>query len=112
MRTSFTTIFTAALVALCTHCEAVPDIRFVDDAGEHDAAKDSATDGRTDASGTGDAGACTGAEPAFGAVCCGTVWCVDQCDPQNCLRCEAERCQAGTVCCGKNGNVQCKDKCP
>lgn len=102
-------------------CAAVPEIRFVDeDASAPDGgARDGGpgTDGggvvRDGAVDAGDASLlCTTASPGASAVCCGTVWCLDDCGPQNCDECAKKGCAAGEVCCGKTGTVVCKSRCP
>ena len=127
--------FTLVLVSTGAGCEALPDIRFVDDeagagdeagnAGDSTTSPDSAGsvgDGEADSTslpdsgdpgetGLPDASACPAPAPA-GGVCCGGVWCLDQCDPANCDLCAHNGCAATEVCCGKNNSVVCKVKCP
>lgn len=98
---------------LALGCEAVPDIHFVSDDASSDAGgrdADATTDGGAD---TGaDAGLrCSGSAPGAAATCCGTVWCLEDCSPANCARCEQKGCP-GELCCGKAGNVLCKPSCP
>ena len=102
--------------ALCGGCEPVPDIQFVaDEAGSPDASA-RVDAGRRDADVDVDADAdsgvvCEGEAPS-GGTCCGQVWCLGLCDQANCDSCARAGCSPGLLCCGKNGIVQCKSKCP
>ena len=105
------------LVAACfAGCGSVPDIRFVpDDAGATDgqAGGDARADARTDGGGGADAsvGSCKAPSPAA-ATCCGSVWCLGDCNSMNCDDCAKKGCAADEICCGKTGNVLCKARCP
>lgn len=98
-------------------CEGVPDLRFVADDARSDAP---AGDGgpSTDASdgSARDAGACSSPSPGAGATCCGSVWCLGQCDQVSCDQCAQKArsgvCAPGDICCGKTGTVLCKKQCP
>jgi hypothetical protein len=97
----FVPIFT---LALSTGCEAVPDIDFVqDDAQGNDGGTDANGDAPRDATDAADAreGGCP--IPGF-PMCCGTIPCSgpDCTIPSTCTKCQAN-CQAGDVCCTKNG---------
>ncbi len=88
-------------------CEAVPDIRFVDD----DARADSS---RVDGGGTDGAAidsaptTCTAPSPGAGATCCGNSWCVGECGAANCAACESSPCSSPEICCGRAQGVSCK----
>lgn len=105
------------VTSLYLGCASVPDIRFVSDATDTDADTGSGGEaGRNDAndatvSGDGDA-ACTTASPGAGATCCGAVWCIGDCNPNNCDECAVSCSSAGEFCCGKTGTVMCKTHCP
>ena len=119
--TVFGLVVTLAGTVGSASCAAVPDIQFVpddarSDAPGVDAAPDGAgVDGSRDGA-AGDAGVCTSPSPGAGATCCGSMWCVGQCDAFNCDDCAQKArsgaCAAGDVCCGKAGNVVCKKQCP
>ena len=84
-------------------CDAVPAIRFVDESGADDGSD--AIDEEMDTSpGSG----CLTALATGGAVCCGSVWCVGECDA-SCPRC-ATMCDGNTsFCCDRAGQTpQCK----
>ena len=99
-------------------CGSVPDLHFVnDDAGStsrSDASTSPKDGGSTPDTGASDECGDQGIPaPASDAVCCGGVWCSGNCGEANCGLC-AQRCDPGQgqVCCGKGGNVNCKDRCP
>ena len=83
-------------------CEAVPDIRFVDDGGATNDGGNPTPDGGADAS------ACTTPMPSADALCCGAAWCVGTCTPTNCTECAQLTCPQGEVCCARPVNVSCK----
>ncbi|CAN5921899.1 hypothetical protein BH11MYX4_BH11MYX4_33340 [soil metagenome] len=120
-RGAITTFALAIMIAASVGyagCEAVPDIQFVADDARADAPSEGGPgDGSVDASvRDSSSDACVGASPAAGATCCGTIWCVGDCDQANCDQCAQKAttasCQAGDICCGKSGTVLCKKQCP
>jgi len=93
-------------------CEAVPDIRFIEDDARADTSR---VDGGGNDGGGNDGTAadsapvtCLGASPGAGATCCGKVWCLGDCDAANCAACETSPCQSPEVCCGRSQTVSCK----
>jgi hypothetical protein len=97
----------SVLLLVAGGCAAVPDIQFVpDDARADGPPGDGGRDAPVD---TGPV-TCTAPSPGVDAVCCGASWCVGDCGGSNCGVCAA-KCSPSEVCCGKPGNVLCKDKC-
>ncbi len=106
----------ASGAACAAGCEAVPDIRFVEDDARADAKPgDGASSGGPEAGGDGAPTSCLNPFPGAGSTCCGSTWCTPglaaSCTPASCAECEKAPCQSGELCCARPQGALCKKTC-